>query len=145
MVWTAHITVLFVVLAALLAALGVGYAYAGRAVPRGVDLGMAAFAVLALGLHVLTQVRGNVDLDFMLAAPFLVLGALASVLVAGRRQRGTQLPRRVTVWPTAMLLVAVALVVQGVARREEPARMLPGQEPISGAQYPAREGLSPAR
>jgi hypothetical protein len=129
----AVLSAVLIVVAAALAVLSTGYAYAGRDVPSLIDWGAAIAAFLSLVLHAVAQLGGTIRDDFMIAAPFLLLavGGLA-VLAVQRQRRHRRLPRRATLLPTALLLVATILIVKGVsARQAAPLPQLPGQAPAA--------------
>ncbi len=85
-----------------------------RSVPRWLALGDGVLCVTGLCLHLAAQVDDDIGNAFVIAVPFLVVGAVSGVVLAWRRVRGERPKTTLTVAHAANLLLALILVLEGV-------------------------------
>lgn len=65
-------------------------------------------------LHIVSQVTEQIDDDFVIAIPFVGLGVISGVVLLFRVLFHHRPARRLSLAHAAMLVIGLALVVQGV-------------------------------
>jgi hypothetical protein len=100
--------------ATLVAIIIAGILLAHRTVPRVLAIADGLLCVVAVGLHFAAQYDENIGAGFAIAIPFLVMGAVAGVVLAWRRVSGERPKTSLTVAHAASLLIGLFLVIEGV-------------------------------
>lgn len=104
-------------MAAILAAAIAIILYLERPLPRSLVIADVVFGVSGLALHVVAQVGERIDGDFLLAIPFIALGVGSGIVLLVRTLRHHRPVRGLVVGHAAMLIIGLALVVQGTAEQ----------------------------
>ncbi len=106
-------------MAAILAAAISVLLYAERPVPRSLPIADALFGVTGLVLHIVAQVGEQIDDDFVIAIPFLTIGVVSGVVMLVRVFQHHRPVRGLSLAHAAILVVALALVLQGLEQQAD--------------------------